>query len=105
MNLKQWDGSLILHIIDIFSRLTVSVFVARKKISEIIDKIMTCCIGAGYGLAESILTDNGEEFSSEKLIEVYSILNIQVCTTEPYSLFQHGVCEYNYAVTTILSIA
>ena len=41
MDLKSWKGRWILHLVDMWSRLTVSVFVDRKKPSEIIDKIMT----------------------------------------------------------------
>ena len=41
MDLKQWGNRWILHIIDMFSRFTVSIFVHRKKSCEIIDKIMT----------------------------------------------------------------
>ena len=50
-----------------FTCLTVSVFVERKKPNEIIDKIMTHWVGAGFGVMEGMLTDNGGEFSSDEM--------------------------------------
>ena len=40
MDLKQWNGHWILHIIDMWSRYTVSVFINRKKPSDVIDALM-----------------------------------------------------------------
>ena len=41
MDLKQWNGRWILHIIDMWSRYTLSVFIVRKKPWNIIDALMT----------------------------------------------------------------
>ena len=41
MDLKQWNGRWILHIIDMWSRHTLSVFIDRKKPCNIIDALMT----------------------------------------------------------------
>ena len=82
-----------------WSRLTISVFIDRKMPSIIIDNIMLHWVGAGFGIMESILTDNGGEFSSEETREVASILNIEVCTTAAYSPFQNGLCERIHSVT------
>ena len=66
MDLKQWgQSSWILHLVDMFSRFTVSVFVERKKPSIIIDKIMTHWIGI-FGTMRAIMMDNGGEFNSEE---------------------------------------
>ena len=99
MDLKQWNNKRILHMVDMFSRFTVSVFIDRKKPGVIIDKIITHWIGAAFGVMEAILTDNGGEFSNDEVREVASILNIQVCTTAGYSPFQNGLCERIHAVT------
>ena len=32
-----------------------------------IDKIMTCWIGAAFGVMESVVTDNGGEFSAAEM--------------------------------------
>ena len=40
MDLKQWNGQWILHIIDMWSRYTISVFINRKRSSEVINALM-----------------------------------------------------------------
>lgn len=102
MDLKQWGNRWILHMIDMWSRLTVSVFLDRKRPCDVIDKIMTNWIGAGFGVMKSVMTDNGGEFSSDELREVASMLNIQVCTSAAYSPFQNGLCERVHAVTDMM---
>ena len=92
MDLKQWKGCWILHMIDIWASYTVSVFIKRKRPSDIIDAMMTHWIGK-FGEMKSVLTENGGEFSSDEMKEVESILNIQVCTTAGESSFQNGPCE------------
>ena len=59
-------------------------------------------VGAGYGIMESILTDNGGEFSSKETREVASILNIKDHTTAAYSPFQNGLHERIHFVTDAL---
>ena len=45
MDLKQWNSGWILHIIDMWSRYTLSIFIDRKKPSNVIDNLMTHWIG------------------------------------------------------------
>ena len=40
MDLKQWRGKWILHMVDMWSRFSISVFVDRKRPRDIIDKII-----------------------------------------------------------------
>ena len=67
MDLKKWDDRWILHMIDMWSRLSVSVFIDRKKPSDVVDAVMKNWVGAGYGVMEGILTDNGGEFNNDEL--------------------------------------
>ena len=62
MDFKQWNGHWILHIIDVWSRYTVSIFINRKKPSDVIDALMQRWI-AVFGTMGSIMKDNGGEFS------------------------------------------
>ena len=101
MDLKKWKGRWILHMIDMWSRYTASVFIDRKRPSDIIEAMMTHWIGK-FGIMKSVLTDNGGEFNSDELREVQSILNIQVCTTAGESPFQNGLCERVHAVTDMM---
>ena len=98
MDLKSWNGKWILHIIDMWSRLTVSTFIDRKKTSEVIDKIMSNWISV-YGVMGAIMTDNGGEFSSDEMREVASILNIEICTSAAESPFQNGLYERVHSIT------
>ena len=81
-----------------WSHFSVSVFVDRKRPSDIIDKIMVSWVGAGFGIMKSVLTDNGGEFSSDEMREVCSILDVQTLTTAAFSPFQNGLCERNHAI-------
>ena len=66
MVVKKCRDKWILYMIDMWSCLTISVFIQRKQPGVVVDKIMLCCVGAGFGILESILTDNGGEFSSDE---------------------------------------
>ena len=98
MDLKQWSGRWILHIIDIWSRYTISVFIDRKRSNDVINAVMQHWIGI-FGVIGSIMTDNGGEFSSNEMREIMSILNVRVITTAAESPFQNGLCERVHAVT------
>ena len=98
MDLKQLNGQWILHIIDMWSRYTVSIFITRKRSSDVINALMQGWI-AVFGVMEAILTDNGGEFSSDEMREVMSILNVRVITTAAENPFQNGLCERVHAVT------
>ena len=104
MDLKRWKQSRwILHMIDIFSRFSVSVFIDRKRPRDVIDKVMSCWV-ATFGVMEAILTDNGGEFSSDEMRDVASVLNVELLTTAAESPFQNGICERNHAVTDTMLI-
>ena len=101
MDLKQWNGRWILHIIDMWSRYTLSIFVDRKKPCNIIDALMKEWVGK-FGVMGSLMTDNGGEFNSDDLREITSIMNIQLCTTSADSPFQNGLCERVHAITDMM---
>ena len=64
MDLKQWNSRWILHIIDMWSRYTLSVIVDRKKPSNIIDSLMIEWI-AKFGVIKALMTDNGGEATAD----------------------------------------
>ena len=97
IDLSVYKGKYILHIVDMWSRLTVSTVIARKKPSEVIDKIMQKWI-AHYGVMQAILNDNGGEFTSEEMREVKAILDVRDLTTAAESPWQNGICEKNHAL-------
>ena len=81
-----------------WSRYTVSVFIQRKRSNDVINALMQRWV-AVFGVMESIMTDNGGEFSSDEMREVMSILNVRLITTAAESPFQNGLCERVHAVT------
>lgn len=97
MDLKSWNGKWILHIIDLWSRYTMSTFISRKRPSDVINAILTEWCGV-FGFMKGLLTDNGGEFVSQEMLEVESILNLEVLSTAAESPFQNGVCERNHQV-------
>ena len=98
MDLKSWNGRWILHLIDMWSRLTLSVFIDRKKPSVVIDKIMRHWV-AHFGVMGTVMHDNGGEFSNDEMRSVCSVLNVKICTTAAESPWQNGLCERVHSVT------
>jgi transposase InsO family protein len=101
MDLKQWGHKWILHMIDMYTRYTVSVFLDRKLSTSVIDAVMINWVGL-FGVMDGLLTDNGGEFTSEELREVASILNIDVKTTAAESPWQNGLCERVHQVSDMI---
>ena len=97
IDLSFYNNKIILHMIDMWSRLSVSVQINRKKPSEVIDSIMSNWV-AYFGIPGSILNDNGGEFTSDEIREVKSILNVHDLTTGAESPWQNGLCEKNHAL-------
>ena len=101
LDLKKCGDKWILHMIDMWSRLTGLKFTYRKNhrqhqwshrqhhapLGRGIDDILSC-----------ILTDNGGEFNAEEIREVVSVLNIETTTTAAECPFQNGLCERNHAI-------
>ena len=102
MDLKQWGSKRwILHLIDMFSRYTISVFVTRKTGTTIIEAIINHWIGY-FGVMGGIFSDNGGEFRNDEMREVASILDYELCTTAADSPYQNGLCERNHAIVDLM---
>ena len=101
MDLKQWENKWILHMIDMYTRYTISVFLDRKLATGVIDAVMMNWVGL-FGVMNGVLTDNGGEFTSEEIREVASILNIDVKTTAAESPWQNGLCERVHQVSDMI---
>lgn len=93
------DKRYILHMIDMFTRLSVSVFVPSKQPKDIVNAVVLHWIGGGWGVMEGILVDNGGEFNNDHMREMGSLLNIRISTTGAESPWSNGLCERNHAVT------
>lgn len=101
MDLKAWKQRWILHIIDMWSRYNISVFVSRKLPGTIIDAMIIHWIGY-FGVMGTVLTDNGGEFQNEEMRAVCSVLNVEILSTAAESPWQNGLCEKNHQVTDLI---
>ena len=101
MDLKKWNGRWILHLIDMFSRYTISAFVPRKDSTAILCAIIDNWI-CYFGIMQGIFTDNGGEFRNDEMREVGSVLNFELKTTAADSPFQNGLCEKNHAIVDLI---
>ena len=52
-----------MHMIDVFSRFSQSVFVTSKRPKVIIEAIITNWVGVFGMMGKGVITDNGGEFS------------------------------------------
>ena len=103
--IKEEDGKkgYILHMVDMWSRLTQSVKITRKEPREVIDKFMLKWVSI-YGIPKACLNDNGGEFTAEEIREFKSILNIIDLTTGAQSPWQNGLCEKNHQIVDTMWI-
>ena len=94
---KNENNRYIFYIIDMFSRLTVGVFIPDKKPETIANKILKHWIGAGFCLMQFIHTDLGGEFVNKVLTDVADYLNVRRTTTAAHSPNMNGMNECNHA--------
>lgn len=101
LDLKSWNGAYILHMIDMWSRYSMSIFIKNKEPKTIVDVIMRRWIGT-FGLMQGLLSDNGGEFNCDETREVASILGVKLFTTAGYSPHQNGLCERVHGVVDLI---
>ena len=103
LDLKHWDNGFILHIIDVWSRYTMSVYIAKKLPQLVIDCLMKRWISI-FGTMKGLISDNGGEFTADEMKEVASILGVRLLTTAAQAPHQNGLNERVHSVVdSILS--
>ena len=101
IDLKIWKGRYILHMIDMWSRLTISAFIPRKRPRDVIEKLLEKWVSY-FGVPKAILNDNGGEFTGEEIRQVKDMLNVVDLTTGAESPWQNGLCERNHATVDVM---
>ena len=94
MDLKFYQGKIILHLIDLFSRLSAAIIIPNKSRDTIIKGIFRIWISV-YGTPERFLSDNGGEFCNSDFVEMCESLGITIHTTAAESPWSNGVVERN----------
>ena len=97
MDIKEFKGKLILHLIDHATRLSAAIFVPSKHKEKIISAIFKIWISV-FGPPSKYFSDNGGEFSNDDFNEMCESLNIVVKKTAAESPFSNGLCERHNAV-------
>ena len=87
----------IFHMIDGFTRFTVSVFLRDKKPETIIHNMMASWV-ANYGRPGRCWSDVGGEFNNDMVRQMAEAIGCKVQTGAGYSAWQNGLNERNHAV-------
>ena len=100
--LELGPGLWYLHMIDLFSRLSMAVVICSKEADVIVDKFMQNLV-AIYGTSKiGLFTDNGLEFN-KTFQEMVEKLNLSLKTTTSYSPWSNSIVEcYNAILTEIV---
>ena len=92
MDLKQFRGVYILHIVDHAARYSAAAIISSKQKEVIIDKIFKHWI-AIFGRPNLFLSDNGGAFNNELFREMGEQLNINIKTTAAESPWSNNIVE------------
>ena len=100
IDLKEYgegDQKYILYAIDVFSRLTVGIFIANKKPETIGQKLLEKWISV-FGVMDALHSDLGGEFINNDLVKLAEYLGVKQTSTAAYSPNMNGCNERNHAV-------
>ena len=92
MDLKQFRGVYILHMVDHATRYSAAAIISSKQKEVIIDKIFKHWI-AIFGTPNLFLSNNGGEFNNELFREMGEQLNINIKTTAAESPWSNSIVE------------
>ena len=92
MDLKFINGKIVLHTIDLLTRLSNAIEVPDKQPQTIVDALLKNWI-AVYGTPEKFLMDNGGEFANSDLINMAERFGITIKTTAAESPWSNGLVE------------
>ena len=102
MDLKFFDGHIILHLIDHLTRFSAATILKSKQPDEIISGLMRCWLSL-FGPPRKFLCDNGGEFANKKFIELAESMNVRVLHTAAESPWSNGLVErHNATLAEIL---
>ena len=94
MDLKQYKGKQILHLVDLCTRLSAAIFIPNKNKETIIKALFQIWISV-YGTPMKFMSDNGGEFANSEFVSLCDQFGITVNTTPAESPWSNGIVERN----------
>ena len=102
MDLKFYDKKIILHLIDLCTRLSAATTIKDKNPTTVIEAILRTWISV-YGSSGNFLVDNGGEFANEEFINLAEQFGITIKTTAAESPWSNGIVErHNQTLSNML---
>ena len=102
MDLKFYNGNILLHLINHATRLSSSKIIKSKKPKEIVANLFKIWVQI-YEAPENFLTDKGGEFANSQFLEVCETMNITVKVPAAESQFFNGLVErHNMIIANML---
>ena len=92
LDLGEYKSRKFMVMVDLRTKYCQACWMTSKRPEEVIKKLIKHWI-ALFGSPNSILTDNGREFSNEKFLEMTEVYSIKSMTTAAESPWSNGVCE------------
>ena len=92
MDLKQYQGKQILHLVDLCTRLSAAIFIPNKKRETIVTAIMQIWTSV-YGTPKKFMADNGGEFANSEFLTFCEKFGITINTTPAESPWSNGIVE------------
>lgn len=97
MDLKQIQGTWVLHCLDYLTRFSAAHVVKEKDPNEIIEKFFRIWVSI-FGPPRKVLSDNGGEFKGKKWDAFCENFNVTHKSTAAESPFSNGICERHNAL-------
>ena len=97
MDLKIFESSIILHLVDHVTRFSAAAVVKSKVRNEIINHLFCTWISI-FGALSKFFNDNGREFSNEDYNEMRDSYNITIKKTAAELPFSNDLMERQNAI-------
>ena len=102
MDLKFFEGKIILHAIDHLTRYSSAVVIKSKDPEVVIQGLIKCWISI-FGPPGKFMVDNGGEFANSEFIELAESMNVRIVPTPAFSPWSNGLVErHNATLAEIL---
>ena len=88
---------LILHPIDLATRLSQAVILKSKDPKHVLDKLVSCWFNV-FGAPKTVYSDNGGEFANQEMVELIENMGVNYKATAAQASFSNGINERHNAI-------